>query len=104
LYTFLFTPPPAPAIYTLSLHDALPIYIGESLHHDPLQATIDVVFIPEQLLKVLNPFEVRDCDTTGVGEDVGDHHDSALVEYRVRSEERRVGKEGRDGGAEGRDA
>src|SRR5207253_10021536 len=28
---FLFTPPPPPALYTLSLHDALPIYADPSL-------------------------------------------------------------------------
>src|SRR5207247_9002140 len=32
VHSFLFTPPPTPEIYTLSLHDALPILRSESLN------------------------------------------------------------------------
>src|SRR5205807_8835057 len=35
-HSFFFTPPSTPAIYTLSLHDALPISTGTFLTPDPI--------------------------------------------------------------------
>ena len=59
------------------------VHVGEGFHHDALQATVNVVFVPEQLLQILNPLEVRNRDPTRIGENVGDYHDPAVVQHGV---------------------
>src|ERR1022692_1644076 len=59
-------------------------HLVEGLLQDLLEADVDLVFLPEQRLQVLNPFEVRHGHATGVGEDVGDDGDPAALENAVR--------------------
>src|SRR4051812_20544141 len=47
----------------------------EAGHHDLLEAIVDELFVPEEALAVLHPFEVRDRDAAGVGEDIWNDED-----------------------------
>src|SRR5688572_5729975 len=49
----------------------------EGVCHDLLQTGRDFALPPEILLKPLDPFEIRDNDAAGVGENVGNHRHSA---------------------------
>src|SRR2546423_5587737 len=50
--------------------------------HDLAQARLDLLPGPEESLQVLDPLEVRDHDAAGVGHDVGNDQDAALVSAR----------------------
>ena len=51
---------------------------------------VDFVLLPEVLLEPLNPLEVRDDDTPGIGEDVREDDDTAILEDVVRCRRRRA--------------
>ena len=55
----------------------------EAADHDVLEAVVDLVLRPEEVLQVLHPLEVADGHATGVREDVGDDGDAAFLEDRV---------------------
>src|SRR6266851_4699286 len=55
----------------------------ESTRHDGFEPVIDFVFGPEEALQVLHPLEVTDGDTTGIGHDVGDDCDAAIIEDTI---------------------
>src|SRR5947207_9767049 len=57
--------------------------VGKCFRHDALQTTVDVVFIPEQLLQVLHPLEVGNGNPARIGQHVRNHHDSAVVQQQV---------------------
>ena len=61
-------------------------------HHHLTEPPVDVAGGPEDLLQVLNPLEVRHHEAPGVGKDVGDDEDVALVQDGVA-----VGIDGRVG-------
>ena len=48
-----------------------------------VQFRVDLLFLPEEGLQVLHPFEVGHDHAAGVGEDVWHHENAALVEDRV---------------------
>ena len=58
--------------------------------NDVLQPILDVCRAPEKSLKILHPFEVRDDDTAGVREDIGDHEDAFVCEDAVSLQRRRA--------------
>src|SRR5450755_994622 len=55
-------------------------HLREGLLEDFLETDVDLVLFPEQGLEILHPFEVRDGDATGVGQDVGHDRDAAPLE------------------------
>src|SRR5439155_440664 len=59
------------------------VYIGEGLDHHPLQATVYVVFIPEQLLQILHPLEVGNSHASRIRKNVRNDHDPTLVQCNV---------------------
>ena len=56
----------------------------ERLAHLRLEALVHFVFLPEVAVAILHPLEVRRRHAAGVGEDVGDDEDAALVQVLVR--------------------
>src|SRR5450759_5144270 len=50
----------------------------ESGDHYLVQALVDVLFLPQERLDVLHPFEVAHGDSSRVAEDVRDHEGTAL--------------------------
>ena len=40
-------------------------HVAEGRLHHPLQAVVNVLRLPEKVLLILDPLEVRDCDTAG---------------------------------------
>ena len=58
---------------------------------------VDVVLVPEQVILVLHPFEVRHRHAAGIAEDVRDQEHALLVEDAVRFRRHRaVGRLGDD--------
>ena len=45
-------------------------HVAEGCLHHPLQAVVDVLRFPEQVLLVLHPLEVGDRDAAGVAQNV----------------------------------
>ena len=59
--------------------------ITKAVNHYFAQCAVDIVFIPGQILSVLNPFKVRYDNATGVCENIRDNGDiSLLPEYGLR--------------------
>ena len=57
-----------------------PLHHGvESAIEDGVFAPRHFLFLPEQLLQVLHPFEVADHDAAGIAENVGDQEYLALA-------------------------
>src|SRR5579872_1349316 len=54
--------------------------IAESALHDAPQPLVDGLLLPEELLEILHPLEVRHRDAAGVSENVRQDHDPALVQ------------------------
>ena len=54
--------------------------ILERLAHRMIKLLADTVESPTIVLTILDPLEVADRDTAGVGQDVGQHGDAALFE------------------------
>src|SRR5207253_10193801 len=79
---FVFTPPPPTHLYTLSLHDALPIYPV----HPVLQAVVlaSDVKLPERVLRHLRSLQDHLVQQRVVA--ARDRVDGVLI-HRVRSEE-----------------
>src|SRR6202050_2100634 len=48
--------------------------------HDVFQALVDFAFAPEESLAILHPFEIADRDAAGIGQDVGDHENSLVID------------------------
>ena len=59
-------------------------------HHLRLEALVHFLLFPEVAVAVLDPFEVRRRDAAGVGEDVGNDEDAALVQLLVGLGRRRA--------------
>src|SRR5919109_4030267 len=55
----------------------------EGARGDVVQPLVDLVLLPEVLLETLHPLEVGDDHPAGVGEDVRQHDDAAVVEDLV---------------------
>src|SRR5207248_2458046 len=49
------------------------VHVVERANHNFLELTVHVVLIPEQLLQVLHPLEIRDGYAAGVGQNVGNN-------------------------------
>src|SRR5690606_684744 len=64
--------------------------IVERPGHDLAEPTHDLVLRPEVLLDVLDPLEVTDRHSPGVGEDVGNYEDASLAQDLVGIEVGRV--------------
>src|SRR5712692_3455769 len=65
-----------------------------------VQLGVDLLFLPEEGLQVLHPFEVGHDHAAGVGDDVGHDEDPSLVQDRVRLRgDRGVGTFGDEAGA-----
>src|SRR5512138_1091484 len=56
----------------------------EVADHQFLQTGIDHVLVPEETLPVLDPFKIRYCDSTRVGENVRDDENAFPGENYVR--------------------
>ena len=65
------------------LFQADPEHVVKRPQHDPLQPIVDVVLIPEKLLQILDPLEIRNSDATGVGQDIRDDEHPLVVEDLV---------------------
>src|SRR5208283_4678999 len=73
-------------------------HIPESSLHHALQAVVDILRLPEQVLLVLHPFKIGDRDSAGIAENIRDHEDSLAFENPVCSRgERTIGRFGNDG-------
>src|ERR1017187_3238703 len=48
---------------------------AEAIHHDFFEARVHQFLVPEKPLAVLHPFEVRDGDAAGIGQNVGNDKD-----------------------------
>src|SRR6185436_2591101 len=55
----------------------------ERTRDDVVELCVHLVLFPEVLLEALHPLEVRDDDTTRVGEDVREDQDAVLLEDLV---------------------
>ena len=59
--------------------------IIETCDHSILQPLVDDIFAPEVAHPVLNPFKIRNCDTTGVRQDVGYNENTILMQHFICS-------------------
>src|SRR5712691_7706046 len=58
--------------------------VVERLDHDLLEARVDRRLAPEEVLEVLDPFEIGHRDAAGVAQDVGDEERALVEEDAVR--------------------
>ena len=56
--------------------------VVEGAIEDLIFAPRHLLFLPEQLLQVLHPFEIADDDAAGIAEDVGNHEDFVLALFQ----------------------
>ena len=112
---FFFNDTATTEIYTLSLHDALPIYGDDRVTNDPMEAAYIMVYLWKQAVEEAGSTDIAAVREAAYGQEFaapegpvtmnGNHHISKTVrigEIRddglfeivsERSEERRVGKE-----------
>ena len=55
----------------------------EAAHHDLFQPRIHQLFVPEEALPVLHPFEVGDRHAAGIGQNIRNHEDFLLRQNLV---------------------
>ena len=78
-------------------------HVVEGFHHLRLEPLVHFLLFPEISVAILDPLEVGGRDAAGVGEDVRNHEDTALVQLAMRFGGRRaVGALGDDLGLDHR--
>ena len=67
--------------------------VVEARHHNLFQLLVHLLLVPEIALPVLHPFEIRNSNAAGIGQNIGNHKDLLLGQNRIRD------KRGRSVGA-----
>ena len=56
--------------------------LGVGAQQDFFQFGVDAIFFPTELGQVLRPLEIRNYDTAGIGQNIGQRRNAALFENR----------------------